>query len=410
MNAVVHAAPYRYPRTIAYIRCIKNCPSGSGPSGQRDLASPSTLAAVKDSDPVSAVQQRWLSPVIRSLRLTTDEVQFGRVLAAICQDAVVAGAFATSVIAGAEGGHASTRRKVGLVPDDVRCFGERPLEARMGRRSLKQRAQDSGRVDLDFAGGEGWRLLVEIKLGAEFGKDQVKRYAAQRPVAAIVRDASVASRFRDLPGWVGAASWETLLPDLRSLPLQRPWREEWHELLRVMDTDGDFARQQPAGLPEVLAARELLERAAPIVLEDFRRSLLEVYGATAEAAAERLKTSKPYGDRGPWAGFGVRTRGEGAWMFFELRNLWSPAPRLRVWHWHWPDWRSRRTAREAYARLSERHDLRQLRDGAVIERPRPELENGAVDALVFAITRTMRELVKYGAFAPDVRYQARHYA
>jgi hypothetical protein len=39
-----------------------------------------------------------LSPVIRALRLTTDEVQFGRVLAAICQDPDVADAFVSGVI------------------------------------------------------------------------------------------------------------------------------------------------------------------------------------------------------------------------------------------------------------------------------------------------------------------------
>jgi hypothetical protein len=84
-------------------------------------------------------------------------------------------------------------------------------------------------------------------------------------------------------------------------------------------------------------------------------------------------TTRRYGKKGPWAGFGLAARGDGAWLYFELRNLWSRAPRLRVWHLHFEDWRSRKAARAGYAKLKDRQGFRQLRDGAVFEYPVPEL-------------------------------------
>lgn len=205
----------------------------------------------------SQSDSRGLSPIIRSLRLTTDEVQFGRVLAAICQDEAVAERFTSAVIGRARGGNATARRRARRKTAHVRCVDEQRLEARVSRRSLKQRALDHGRVDLDFSGDNAWQLLVEIKLGAGFGDRQIERYANERPVAAIVRDAKIVPPLRDHPWWVGAATWSDLLEDLRALPLRSPSREEWLALLDVMERDGDFDHQPPAGLPEVIAARAL---------------------------------------------------------------------------------------------------------------------------------------------------------
>src|SRR4051794_39064067 len=61
-----------------------------------------------------------LSPVIRSLRLTGDEVQLGRVLAAFCQDSAVARAFTVAVIAKARDGNTATRRRIRTPPGEIR--------------------------------------------------------------------------------------------------------------------------------------------------------------------------------------------------------------------------------------------------------------------------------------------------
>ena len=341
--------------------------------------------------------------------MTTDEVQFGRVLAALCQDSAVAKAFTSAVIDRAKGGNAATRRRVRVATSEIRCIEEQRLEARVSRRSLRQRARDLGRVDLDFAGSNGWELVVELKLDAQFGERQVDRYAMERPVAVVVRDAVDLPKRKDQRGWVGAATWQSLREDLRALPVDPRWRHEWLGLLDVMDRDGDFDSRRPDGAPEVVAARSLFEEIAPDVLGHFRSELERVHGTEASVAVRRLGATKPYGRQGPWAGFGLSTRGDGVWMFFELRNLWSPAPRLRVWHWHFGDWRSRRTAREAYARLADKRGFRELRDGAVFEEPTPALATAGGPELLAVIGERVTGLVAARAFEPDVRYQRKQY-
>jgi hypothetical protein len=46
---------------------------------------------------------------------------------------------------------------------------------------------------LRFSGDEGWRLAVELKLGAKFGHRQLERYADSQPVSTVVRDLSYIS-------------------------------------------------------------------------------------------------------------------------------------------------------------------------------------------------------------------------
>jgi hypothetical protein len=101
-------------------------------------------------------------------------------------------------------------------------------------------------------------------------------------------------------------------------------------------------------------------------------------------------------------------RGDGAWLYFELRNLSSRAPRLRVWHWHFEDWRSRKAARAGYAKLKDRQGFRQLRDGAAFEYPVPELADASESVLVDEIAHTIEPLVSRRVFDPDIRYQRKH--
>jgi hypothetical protein len=97
-------------------------------------------------------------------------------------------------------------------------------------------------------------------------------------------------------------------------------------------------------------------------------------------------------------------------MFFEIRNLWSSAPRLRVWHWHGNDWRSKKDAKAAYARRPADETFRRIRDGAVFERPMRELAIGDDQAVTDAIARRMAALVDARAFERDIRYQQKYYS
>jgi hypothetical protein len=357
---------------------------------------------------LGARDRRQLSPVIRALRLTGEEVQFGRVLAALCQDSTVAAAFTAAVIKRARGGNAATRRKLKAPTSGIRCVDEQRLRA--SRRSLRQRAKDLGRVDLEFSGADNWRLVVEIKLGAGFGEHQIERYMSERPVAVIVRDTSDLPPRGNRSGWVGAATWESLREDLRDLPVDPSWRPEWLGLLSVMDRDGDFAPNTPDGLPEVIAARDQLADAAPVVLARFCAELERTYGPESKAAVGRLRHSRPSGKRGPWAGFSISTPTDGHWLSIDIRNIWSPAPRLRICQWYPDIRRAKSQIQDAHSRLANKDGFRQLEEGAAFEVPNPDLAGASTATLATAIGDRLTLLLHAGAFDPDVRYQHKHYS
>src|SRR4051794_26211230 len=60
-----------------------------------------------------------LSEVIRALRFRGDEVQFGRVLAAVCRNPVAARDFVRAVLRHVRGGHVG--HDVSPVPEDLSC-------------------------------------------------------------------------------------------------------------------------------------------------------------------------------------------------------------------------------------------------------------------------------------------------
>lgn len=355
-----------------------------------------------------SADRKELSPIVRALRITTDEVQFGRVLGAICQDSSVADAFVAAVLDVATGGNPDARQAALLPRSEVRCIDEQRLEARVSRRGLRERAKDLGRVDLAFAGADGWQLMVELKLDAAFRDRQVERYAEESVVAAIVRDPEEHAPREHEKEWVGAASWSNLLPRLRALPVDLRWRQEWLNLLDVMQADGDFAQRRPDGVPEVVSARELLVGAAPKIRDGFCELLVRTHGSEAEIAARRLRHSKPSGKRGPWAGFNLNTPDDGAWLYIEVRNLWSHALRVRVWHRHWPERRVRKEVRLAYDRIPDRAGFRLLRDGAMFDRPYSSRTADRSD-VADEIIRRLDTLVTVGVFEPDLRYQNKHY-
>jgi hypothetical protein len=263
-------------------------------------------------------------------------------------------------------------------------------------------------VDLDFTGSDRWHLLVELKLDADFEDTQIERYAEESIVAAVVRDPKAYASRAHESEWVGAASWISLLPRLRSLPVEGQWRQEWLNLLGVMQADGDFAQQRLDGVPEVIAARELLVKSAQEILTSFCDELTKMYGADAQTAITRLRHSKPSGKRGPWAGFNINTPDDGPWLYLEVRNLWSRAPRIRIWHWHWPHRRVRNEVREAYGRVSNPGLVRLLKEGAMFDRAYSSRTPDRSD-IPQEFGRRLGELVEAGVFGRDVSYQNKHH-
>lgn len=343
-----------------------------------------------------------LSPIIRSLRYTGDEVQLGRILAAICQDPAVASPFVRAVIGAAQGGEQKARRRVEAVPDDVTCMDERILRARVGRTALRRRFKDAGRVDLDFAATGGWRMLVELKLGSRFGKQQLERYSEQSPVAAVVRDPG---RVPDLTGnanWVGAAGWSALSPALRTLPLEGRAADEWHALLDVLEDDGDLSviSRPPA---EVVEADALLSSVTEALVSHVGQQIVHVHGEAAQPFASRLRARKAAAGRGPWVGFGIGTQADGDWIWIALRNLWSRAPRLRIWYWEYSDSRAKHRNRAAHEHIERQHGfVRWDNVSWLYEEPVPALATRDADDLRHEVSQRLSALVDAGIFAVAV--------
>ena len=276
------------------------------------------------------------SPVIRALRGAGEEVQLGLTLEAVCRDPAVAGALAQAVIEKAVRGNPTARRRARRESGRVICMGEQRLDARVPRRMAKTRA--AGRVDLRFVGERNWKLGVELKLNSGFGNKQLQRYASWGPVAAVARSLGQVEDLESLTDdecWVGVATWGSLLPNLRALPISKDWSRDWQSLLDVMEDDGDFDEIKPQPR-EVRAQVELLMRIAPQILVHFSSRLADLYGDSAESLA--LKATKVRGSR-TWTSFGISAF-DGPWLWFGVRNLWSRAPLIWVDYYCLQDWRA----------------------------------------------------------------------
>lgn len=114
---------------------------------------------------------------------------------------------------------------------------------------------DEGRADLTFADeGHRWHVIVELKIYAGYGHDQIRRYlrSARRSadrfvLAAITRDVPTYGDYEaDDDRWAGSAQWAKLLPELRALRPQNPMlAEQWRLFLDVLEKEGSMGFTRP---------------------------------------------------------------------------------------------------------------------------------------------------------------------
>ena len=105
-----------------------------------------------------------------------------------------------------------------------------------------------GRADLSFTDAAGrWHAIVEIKIYAGYGHDQVGRYlrslrsAEHGVVVAVTRDVPAYGESVDDPRWAGSVRWSTLLPGLRELrPADPDLAAQWPLFLDVLEEGGDM--------------------------------------------------------------------------------------------------------------------------------------------------------------------------
>jgi len=177
--------------------------------------------------------------LIRALRDTSSETELTRALAAVLDaEPEMAAEFVRLVVRKAPHGD---RVDLDALPARLGCSAEDKVA--------------EGRADLTFADEEHrWHVIVELKIYAGYGHDQIGRYlrsfrrSADRFVlAAITRDAPTYGDYEaDDDRWVGSAQWAKLLPELRALCPQNPiLAEQWPLFLDVLEKEGSMGFTRP---------------------------------------------------------------------------------------------------------------------------------------------------------------------
>lgn len=156
-----------------------------------------------------------------------------------------------------------------------------------------------GRVDLEFRNLEsGWRVLVELKLDAGYGFEQIERYVRcldprdeRQVLVSITRDVP---KYGDppidgRPNWAGSVAWAAVIDDLRGLPADPRIAEQWRLLFDILEHEGSMGVTNVK--PELLRAWAQTSDArkhAVAFMEGLRSPLLVALQEALEPAFPRL--------------------------------------------------------------------------------------------------------------------------
>lgn len=313
---------------------------------------------IRDERLDQAVDPSLRYGLVGALRYPADEIQFGRAVHALCQaDGRVANGFCSAVLeVAAASGHRHRRARAtkllgALGGEPVRSMSEQDLFSR-SRGVLKNKARQQGRIDLSFEAGARWRLGIELKFNDKAKRGQQQRYPrVGRPVVFVVRDPN---RFTepdleaaDARHYLGAISWEALLPGLRALPVAETDRGIWNALLSVCDLNGDFATSPPR-LDGTQRDADVIGSIGPDIRRQFTEALTKKYGAAGRRFGESLTVDGPYPTR-TWGNISLLTSRREVLLHVDVRHTDSSQP---VWRVSWPSWRHPIVHRKEYARLA----------------------------------------------------------
>lgn len=229
---------------------------------------------------MSAVDRSGLAPLLYALRRREDESQLTRVLAAFAgSDPRFAAELARVLVEGAP--RSEAREHLGKIPEELVCQAEQHLRDRLGK--------DKGYIDLKFDDRSSeFTLLVELKLGSEYGVEQLERYADAIEALPAGRSALIAVT-RTMPqigeevvetniAWLGSVRWSAVFAKLRALSHSDPeLAAAWPQFLDLVKEQGDFG---PVDIdPSALEAWARLEEGEQLVrwlLLDIARPALAI--------------------------------------------------------------------------------------------------------------------------------------
>jgi hypothetical protein len=186
--------------------------------------------------------------ILRGLRRPNDEPQLTRALASVFQaDPGMGSQFVNLVLQNVGKG------AVPAAPPDLHCTTEELVE--------------DGRLDLRFRADQ-WDVIVELKIYASYGRDQMGRYlrslhSVDNPyLAAVTRTVPA---YGEPPAgtdarWLGSVRWRRLLPELRAMRSEDPaLTSQWPLFIDVLEAEGSMGFTQPK--PELFGVFEQLRAA-----------------------------------------------------------------------------------------------------------------------------------------------------
>lgn len=173
--------------------------------------------------------------IFRGLRQPGSEPELTRTLARIFEaDSNFAAAFVREVL---EASKRATDPRWNSLPQEFLCRSEV--------------AVPGGRVDLQFSDpASGWRVLVELKIAAGYGFEQIERYLAgldpadeRHVLVSITRDRPTYGDppINGNPNWAGSVAWASIFDRLRSLrPRNTTLCKQWPLFLDVLEYEGSM--------------------------------------------------------------------------------------------------------------------------------------------------------------------------
>ncbi len=230
------------------------------------------------------------SGILKALHRNTDERQWQRILAfALREDLSNARAFAEALLRSATHDPTGYRRAEGLLerlPDAIRVFDEQRLHSDERRGSPL-----SGRADLVLRSGgrDDWSVVVELKLTAGYGAQQLARYLEYgAPLLAVVggRSDSAGQEVSGHERWLGEAVWRDLQPTLRSFTWPRGGGVMWLALLDRMQA---VWADPPSYAEELDRERDLVARLKSPLWDRMRALVAE---QVSPARAELVEVSE----------------------------------------------------------------------------------------------------------------------
>ncbi len=237
--------------------------------------------------------------ILATLRKSRDEAQWTQIIAAVCRrDGAFASRFVQALL------QASPRppavQQLGELPATLRCRAEV---------SLDSVDESLGRVDLVFDdGSNGFLLLVELKLGSQYGDDQLERYlkalealpGRQKGLTAITATAPLYGEVAvsEDPRWLGSRRWAQLYDELHALVHDDPLvQSAWQSSLELLSEQGDFGPMDfDPGVIDAWARRDEAENLIRYLLEEVsgpvERLLQERFEAIGGRKAHRTRQDR----------------------------------------------------------------------------------------------------------------------